>query len=56
MKNSNQFAGDVADQRVQEKMLDTERVLILYIFPKQRTDEGSIPIRMPPVITPQTRV
>jgi hypothetical protein len=56
MKNSNQFTGDVTDQRVQEKMLDIERVSILYIFPKQRTDEGSIPVRMPPVITPQTRV
>jgi len=33
---------------------DFERNLILYIFPKQRTDVGSNPIRRPPVITPQT--
>lgn len=28
-------------------MLDTERNLILYISPKQRTDVGSIPARIP---------
>ena len=36
------------------RLPDTERNLILYIFPKQRTDVGSIPVRMPPVIALQT--
>lgn len=33
---------------------DSERNFILYIFPKQRTDVGSITVRRPPVNTPQT--
>ena len=37
-------------------LLGSERNLILYIFPKQTRDVGSIPIRRPPVATPQTEV